>query len=160
MRTLNHFLFLFLFYSPPCDNFALVRLQEKRKNGHLQGVQRLPVGYTLIHLSSYKYFCPNTLAYVSSYSYIRVLILLYTCPRTPTCVSSYSYIRVLILLYMCPHITLLSSSEAPLVAFSYVCCVGITASMLYYFTDTECMYPPQKTPHAQDIMLNKTKKNR
>ncbi len=74
-------------------------------------------------MSSYSYVCPNAPAYVS---YIRVLILLHTCPRTPTCASSYCHIRVLILLCTCPHtpmcpyITLLSSSQAPLVAFSYV----------------------------------------
>ncbi len=32
--------------------------------------------------------------------------LLYVCPHTPICVSSYYYMRVLILLYMCPHTTM------------------------------------------------------
>ena len=43
----------------------------------------------LLNVSSYYYI------YVSSYCYIRVLILPY--------VSSYYYIRVLMLLYTCPH---------------------------------------------------------
>ena len=41
--------------------------------------------------------------YVSSYSYMCVLILLYMCPHTPIYISAYSYICVLILLYVCPH---------------------------------------------------------
>jgi hypothetical protein len=42
--------------------------------------------------------CPHTTVCVSSYCYIRVLILLY--------VSSYCYVCVLILLCMCPHTAL------------------------------------------------------
>jgi hypothetical protein len=59
--------------------------------------------------------CPHTPIYVSSYSYICVLILLYMCPHTPIYVSSYSYICVLILLYMCPHTAIYVSS------YCYIC---------------------------------------
>ena len=47
--------------------------------------------------------------YVSSYYYIRVLILLYICPHT-TIYDSLE-VRVLILLYICPHTTIYDSSE-------------------------------------------------
>ena len=121
---------------------------------------------TLTYLSSYSYMsvlillrtCPHTPTYVSSYSYVRVLVLLHARPHTAIYVSSYSYARVLILLYMCPHITLLSSSQAPLVAFSYVCCGGITASLLHYFTDTECMYPPKKHLAHKTLCKTRTQK--
>ena len=52
-----------------------------------EGVNRCVL--MLLNVSSYYYI------YVSSYCYIRVLILPY--------VSSYYYIRVLMLLYTCPH---------------------------------------------------------
>ena len=52
------------------------------------------------------YMCPHAAVYVSSYCYIRVLILLYGCRN----VSSYCYICVLILLYMCPHTAMYVSS--------------------------------------------------
>jgi len=48
-------------------------------------------------------YMPTTTIYVSSYSYICVLILSYMCPHTTICVSSYYYMCVLILLYVCPH---------------------------------------------------------
>ena len=53
--------------------------------------------------------CPRTSIYVSSYSYICVLmqvglvagrILVHLCPRTSAYVSSYSYICVLVLVYV------------------------------------------------------------
>ena len=51
------------------------------------------------------YMCPQTTVYVSSFYYIYVLIGV----LIPLYVSSYHYIRVLILLYMCPHSTIYCS---------------------------------------------------
>ncbi len=61
--------------------------------------------------TSYSYMCPHTPTYVSSYSYICVLLLVHMCSNTPTnmcphtaiCVSSYWHMCVLLMLYMCPH---------------------------------------------------------
>ena len=59
--------------------------------------------HTPIYVSSCSYMCVLILLYVSSYSDIYLLILLNVCPHTPTCVSSYSFVCVLILVYMCPQ---------------------------------------------------------
>ena len=56
--------------------------------------------------------CPHTRTYLSSYSYVSVLILVYICPHTRIYLSSYSYRApdtaihvacVLITCVMCPH---------------------------------------------------------
>jgi flagellar biosynthesis/type III secretory pathway ATPase len=47
--------------------------------------------------------CPYAAMYVSSCSYICVLILLYICPHTGIYASSCCYICVLVLAYMRPH---------------------------------------------------------
>ena len=82
---------------------------------------------------------PHTPIYVSSCTYICVLILLYVCPHAPIYVSSYSY--------MCPHTPIYVSS------YSYICVLKLIDSiarlrecrprrdaayllLLYYFTTT------------------------
>jgi hypothetical protein len=52
---------------------------------------------------------------------VYVLILLYVCPHTPIYVSSSSYICVIMLLYMCPHTTIYVSS------YYYICVLTHTA---------------------------------
>jgi hypothetical protein len=59
--------------------------------------------YYFIRVLILLHLCPHTTLFVSSYYYICVLILLYSCPHTTTSVSSYYFIRVLILLCMCPY---------------------------------------------------------
>jgi hypothetical protein len=68
-----------------------------------------------------QYMCPRTAVYVSSYSYICIIIQLYMCPHTTMHVSSYYCRCVLILTYvssyynMCPHTTIYVSS------YNYTC---------------------------------------
>ena len=53
----------------------------------------------------------STILYVSSYSYIRVLMLLYMCPHTAMYVFSYCYVCVIMLIYMCPHTATLQKMQ-------------------------------------------------
>jgi hypothetical protein len=80
--------------------------------------------------------CPHTAIYMSSYSYICVLIQLYMCPHTAIHVSSYSNICVLIHVHMCPHTAI------------YVCAL-IASSCAWKHPPTHLPTPPHPLPHAR-----------
>ncbi len=93
----------------------------------------------------------NTAICVSSYSYIRVLILLY--------VSSYSYLRVLILLHMCPqlqyvfpyyhfcpHSTMCPHTDMCVLILLHMCPhTTVHVSSFYYVSSYCCMCPHTTT---------------
>jgi hypothetical protein len=97
-------------------------------------------------VSSYYFVWTHTSIYVSSYYYVRVLILLCMCPHTILCVLillyvlSYYYICVLILLYLCPH--------TPICVLICYICVLIMLCVCQYvssYQEAQC--------HHQDKLL-------
>ena len=91
---------LFIFFS-----FSLENLEKKFQNNIQKDILKWKTSSS--HNSNQYLF---TTIYVSSYYYVRVLILVYMCPHTTICVSSYYYICVLILLFVCPHTSIYVSS--------------------------------------------------
>ena len=85
--------------------------------------------YGMRSASKLAYLC----LYVSSYCYVRVLILLYMCPHTSTYVSSYYY--------MCPHTTIYVFSTPPAASLSLRRCATFTTSCTTRFTTVFSDYP-------------------
>jgi hypothetical protein len=92
------------------------------------------------------------------YHHSHICLLLYVCTHTTIYVSSYSYICVLILLYMCPHsICIYVSSYSTTYVSSFdICVLVLHVSSYYYMCPHTTTYVPSYykiCPHTNMCVL-------
>ncbi len=110
----------------------------------------------------------STILYLSSYSYIFILILLNVCPHTAMYVSSYCFMCVIMLICMCPHAAICVSSSCYMCphtaiyvsSYCYVCFLqgGFTAKASHcYICVLMLLYMCPHTALCVLILLNHKK---